>query len=504
MMRETECFSIYSDISRRISVSGVSNSSRASTFTSSVLPTPVGPTKINDAGLRRGLICTRLRRMAAETAATASCWPMILPFSIVFQIGKLFQLVFLNPAGGDSRPELDHLGDVAFFHLRAKRSGRKLSFPFRSVSKGPRGSPQASHNPARRRRRSLRLLRACRSSRRSFTLSYSSIGLFRSAAQAQDSSSRSIALSGRKRSLIYRSESVTIRLDNRLRNMDAVVLFIVGLNPVEDPYGVRDRRLRNRDGLKTPFQRRVFFNIFAVLRKSRRADHLNLPARKRRLQNIRGIHGAFGIARADKIMHLVDEQDDIALRFHLVEKALDAAFKLAAELRSGNQRRQVEQMDFLFLEGERHVAVRNAEGKALRDGRLADARFADQARIVFRPAAENLNHARNFLFASDDCVNLARLCLGGQVRAVGVQMFALRLMLFLRGFFRIRRSAPAPGTFRPSPGKMFCRNGIVAAPPGINPLSAFSSGSLSSGLSSCSPHSSSRSVPTPLLPSGRP
>ena len=50
IMRETECFSINSDISRRISVSGVSKSCSDSTFTSSVLPTPVGPTKIKEAG----------------------------------------------------------------------------------------------------------------------------------------------------------------------------------------------------------------------------------------------------------------------------------------------------------------------------------------------------------------------------------------------------------------------------------------------------------------------
>ena len=77
MILETECFSINSDISRRMRVSGVSNSSWESTRTSSVLPVPVGPTKMKEAGCLRGLICTRLRRTAAETAFTASSWPMI-------------------------------------------------------------------------------------------------------------------------------------------------------------------------------------------------------------------------------------------------------------------------------------------------------------------------------------------------------------------------------------------------------------------------------------------
>ena len=47
---ETVWRSIYSDISTLISGSVASNSVSPSTFTSSVLPTPVGPTKMNDAG----------------------------------------------------------------------------------------------------------------------------------------------------------------------------------------------------------------------------------------------------------------------------------------------------------------------------------------------------------------------------------------------------------------------------------------------------------------------
>ena len=61
-----------SDISRRIRASGVLNRSTASCFTSSVLPTPVDPTKIKLTGLCLGEIPTRFRRTAADTAATAS------------------------------------------------------------------------------------------------------------------------------------------------------------------------------------------------------------------------------------------------------------------------------------------------------------------------------------------------------------------------------------------------------------------------------------------------
>ena len=58
-------------------------------MTSSVLPTPVGPTKINDAGLRRELICTRLRRIAAEVSFIASSCPIIFLLSFFSRLESL-------------------------------------------------------------------------------------------------------------------------------------------------------------------------------------------------------------------------------------------------------------------------------------------------------------------------------------------------------------------------------------------------------------------------------
>ena len=72
MMRETANFSMNSDMSRRIRLSGVLKRSAARRLTSSVLPTPVGPTKIKLTGLRLTLRPTRLLRIAAQTASTAS------------------------------------------------------------------------------------------------------------------------------------------------------------------------------------------------------------------------------------------------------------------------------------------------------------------------------------------------------------------------------------------------------------------------------------------------
>src|SRR5437870_953383 len=67
---------MYSDMSTRISALASANRNRASPRASSVLPTPVGPEKMNDPIGRLGSLSpARLRRMAREITAIASSWP---------------------------------------------------------------------------------------------------------------------------------------------------------------------------------------------------------------------------------------------------------------------------------------------------------------------------------------------------------------------------------------------------------------------------------------------
>ena len=72
MSLDTACFSMNSDISNLISGSAVSKSSFASCFTSSVLPTPVGPTNRNDAGRFLPEIAALFLFIAFATSETAS------------------------------------------------------------------------------------------------------------------------------------------------------------------------------------------------------------------------------------------------------------------------------------------------------------------------------------------------------------------------------------------------------------------------------------------------
>ena len=51
---------------------------------------------------------------------------------------------------------------------------------------------------------------------------------------------------------------------------------------------------------------------FAILVERGRADGAQFAARELRLEHVGGVHRAFGRARADDGVQLVDEQDDLA------------------------------------------------------------------------------------------------------------------------------------------------------------------------------------------------
>ena len=201
-----------------------------------------------------------------------------------------------------------------------------------------------------------------------------------------------------------------------------MVKLVLLLQPAQDRDGVRNARLADEHGLEAPLQRRVLLDIFAIFVERRRADAVQLAARQRRLQQIARVHRAFGFAGADERVHLVDEQDDLAGGLlHLVEHALQALLELAAIFRAGDQRAHVERQQALVLDAVGHVAVGDAQREAFGDGGLADARLADQHRIVLGPAGEHLDRAADFLVAADDRVELAFARRRGEVARIFLQ-----------------------------------------------------------------------------------
>src|SRR5579884_3790322 len=75
---ETECFSMNSDISKRIRLFSLPNRKEARARATSVLPTPVGPRNRNDqAGRALAFRPARERRMARARAEIAFSWLMM-------------------------------------------------------------------------------------------------------------------------------------------------------------------------------------------------------------------------------------------------------------------------------------------------------------------------------------------------------------------------------------------------------------------------------------------
>ena len=96
--------------------------------------------------------------------------------------------------------------------------------------------------------------------------------------------------------------------------------------------------------------------------------------------------------------------------------AADSTSRSTALSRSSNsprnfvpaiERAHVERDDALVLQALGHVALHDPQGQPFGDGRLADARLADQHGIVLRPPREHLDHAADFLVAADHRVELA-------------------------------------------------------------------------------------------------
>ena len=179
-----------------------------------------------------------------------------------------------------------------------------------------------------------------------------------------------------------------------------MVILVIAADTLEYLDAVGNGRLVYGDRLEPALERGVLFDMLAVLGEGSCTDDLNLAPRERRLEDICCVHAALGVACTDDVMHLVNNEDYIALLADLLDKSLHAAFKLASELRSGNQRRQVKKIDLLTAKLIGHLIERYALSKPLGNGGLADTRLADKAGIVLLAAVEDLDNALKLLLAA--------------------------------------------------------------------------------------------------------
>ena len=209
--------------------------------------------------------------------------------------------------------------------------------------------------------------------------------------------------------------------------MEDLVLL---LEATQNGDGVLDGRLAHHNGLETTGERRVLLDVLAVLIERGRADRVQVATGERRLEDVAGVHGALGSARAHNGVELIDEQDDLAFRFlHFLEHGLQAVLELTTVLGAGDQRAHVELDEVAVAQRARHVAGHDTLGDALDDGRLADARLADEHGVVLGAAGQDLDGTANLIGTADDRVELAGAGEVADVATVLLQGLKLGLVL---------------------------------------------------------------------------
>ena len=173
--------------------------------------------------------------------------------------------------------------------------------------------------------------------------------------------------------------------------------------------------------------------MLAVFVERRRPHATQLAAGKLRFHDVRRVRRAFRRARADDGVQLVNEQNNFAFAGgYFLEKRLEPVLEFAAIFRAGNHRAQIHRHQPLVFERFGNVSAHDAPGQPLGNGRFADARFADEHRIVFRAAREHLHHAADFLVTPDDRVNLSLPRQRGEVAPIFVERLKFGFGVFVR------------------------------------------------------------------------
>jgi hypothetical protein len=227
--------------------------------------------------------------------------------------------------------------------------------------------------------------------------------------------------------------------------LDAMVRLEAALQPLQNLDGLVDRGLHHVDLLETPREGVILLEHAAVLVVGGGADALELPGGKHRLQQVGCVERAARCrARADHGVDLVDEENRVRVVHQLLQHCLEALLEVAAVLRAGEKRAHVEHVDGRLGEEVGHAALDDAPREPLGDGGFADARLADEQRVVLAATAQRLHHALELLVAADERVDLAgereRVQVLGVVveRAVGALALALLLGVLLGALALVR------------------------------------------------------------------
>ncbi len=198
------------------------------------------------------------------------------------------------------------------------------------------------------------------------------------------------------------------RLDRLIEYLHLVMLLKNTGDTTQHENGDRFRRLIYLDDLETTGERRILLDMLLVLGPGRCRDRAKLTARQRRLQQIGRITGSCRAAGADQGVRFVDEEDD--RRFgglHLVNDRLQPFFEFALYAGARLHQADIEHAHADALQRRRHVALGDAQGKALDDRGFADPGLAGQDRVVLPASHQDIDDLPDLGIAPDDRIDLA-------------------------------------------------------------------------------------------------
>ena len=114
------------------------------------------------------------------------------------------------------------------------------------------------------------------------------------------------------------------------------MLFETRLQSAQDLHGLLDGRLVDINLLEATGKRVVFLEHAAEFVKRRRADALQLARRQRRLEQVGSVERATrSRTRTNDRVNLIDEQNTVWIRFHLLEHCFQALLEVAAVFGTG-------------------------------------------------------------------------------------------------------------------------------------------------------------------------
>ena len=195
-----------------------------------------------------------------------------------------------------------------------------------------------------------------------------------------------------------------------------MAFFIDLSQATQDSHRFTDGRFMQLHRLETPCQRRVFLEVFLVLRPGGGRDGAQLATGQRGLEQVGGIGTARVGACTDQRVRLVDKQNDgLGRRLDLIDHAFKTTLELAFDAGPGLQQPHVQGQQLDPFQHLRHFTSDDAQCQAFDDCGFTHTGFADHNGIVLTASGEDIDHLPNGVIATQYGVKFAVTCLLGQV-----------------------------------------------------------------------------------------